>query len=180
MPRHGLCRRMTGSTADALFDAALLRRAPQLTVEPETAAHRSFLAELFAACSPLSAVLPPAMMDMQFATQDASFSSDHPAAMRRIVCWNWQPVGRIVVAWDAPGSILGVDIAVHPDGRASGAGLAMLRAWVDVADVLGRRCTLNVVATNPAQRIYQRLGFRAVGAVDPEAAYIAMERPHSA
>lgn len=168
---------MTPPTADALFDAALLRRAPQLVVEPETAAHRPFLADLFAACSPLAGLLPAALMDMQFATQDASFANDHPQAMRRIVCWNGQPIGRIVIAWDAPDTILGVDIAVHPDGRASGAGLAMLRAWVDVADVLGRPCTLNVVATNPAQRIYQRLGFRSVGAIDPEAAYIAMARP---
>lgn len=164
-------------TADALFDAALLRRAPHVTVESETAAHRPFLAELFAACSPLAGLLPPALMDMQFATQDASFASDHPQAMRRIVLWSGQPVGRIVIAWDEPDTILGVDIAVHPAGRASGAGLAMLRAWVDVADVLGRPCTLNVVATNPAQRIYQRLGFRSVGAIDPEAAYIAMTRP---
>ena len=171
---------MTRATADALFDAALLRRAPQLVVDPETAAHRPFLAELFAACSPLAGLLPPALMEMQFTTQDASFANDHPQAMRRIIGWNSHPVGRIVIAWDAPDSALGVDIAVHPDGRASGAGLAMLRAWVDVADALGRPCRLNVVATNPAQRIYQRLGFRAVCAVDPEAAYIAMERPPSA
>ena len=168
---------MTRATADALFDAAMLRRSPQLTVEAETAAHRPFLASLFAACSPLAGLLPPALMEMQFATQDASFASDHPQAMRRIVGWNGQPVGRIVIAWDAPDSALGVDIAVHPEGRASGAGLAMLRAWVDVADALGRPCTLNVVATNPAQRIYQRLGFRPVAAVDTEAAYIAMARP---
>lgn len=167
---------MTCASADALFDAALLRRAPQIVVEPETAAHRPFLAALFAACSPLAGMLPPGLMDMQFATQDASFASDHPQAMRRIVMWNGQAVGRIIIAWDAPGSALGVDIAVHPDGRASGAGLAMLRAWLDVADALGRRCTLNVVANNPAQRIYYRLGFRAVGPDDPEAAYIAMVR----
>ncbi len=168
---------MTVPAADTLFDAALVRRAPQLTVEAETADHRPFLAELFAACSPLAEVLPPALMEMQFATQDASFASDHPQAMRRIVRWEGLPVGRIVIAWDTPGSILGVDIAVHPEGRGSAAGLAMLRAWVDVADALGRPCTLNVVATNPALRIYQRLGFHAVGEVDPEAAYIAMHRP---
>lgn len=168
---------MNHPTADALFDAALLHRAPHLSVEPETTDHRPFLAELFAACSPLTGMLPPALMDMQFATQNASFANDHPLAMRRIVFWNGQPVGRIVIAWEAPDAILGVDIAVHPDRRASGAGLAMLRAWVDVADALRRPCALNVVATNPAQRIYQRLGFRPAAAVDPEAAYIAMERP---
>lgn len=168
---------MTRPTANALFDATLLRRAPQLVVETETAAHRPFLVELFVACSPLAGLLPPALMEMQFATQDASFANDHPQAMRRIVFWNGQPVGRIVIAWDAPDSILGVDIAVHPDGRTSGAGLAMLRAWIDVADALRRPCTLNVVATNPAQRIYRRLGFRPVGPIDPEAAYVAMARP---
>lgn len=168
---------MIHPTAETLFDAALVSRAPQLAVGPETVTHRPFLAALFAACSPLAGMLPPALMDMQFAAQDASFASDHPQAMRRIVGWNGRPVGRIVIAWDTPDSILGVDIAVHPDGRASGAGLAMLRAWLDVADVLGRPCTLNVVATNPAQRIYRRLGFRAVGAVDSEAAYVAMHRP---
>ena len=60
---------MTRATADALFDAALLRRAPQFVVDPETAAHRPFLAELFAACSPLAGLLPPALMEMQFTTR---------------------------------------------------------------------------------------------------------------
>jgi GNAT superfamily N-acetyltransferase len=168
---------MTASSPEFLFDSALIRRAPQLAVAPESPAHRAFLSGLFAACSPLVDVLPSAMMEMQFAAQDASFRHDHPLAMRRITTWQGAPVGRIIVDWDMDDGTLGVDIAVNPAARASGAGLAMLRAWVEVADALGLPAKLNVLSSNPVQRIYQHLGFRPVAGSETDAAYITMTRP---
>jgi predicted GNAT family acetyltransferase len=42
---------------------------------------------------------------------------------------------------------------------------------------MGRLCTLDVIANNPAMRIYQRLGFVPVDQTDEYQAVIAMLRP---
>lgn len=162
--------------AEALFDAAFIRRAPMLTGVAESERHRSDLMAMAAACSPLATLLPPAMLDQQTIAQDRTFRSSHPLAMRRVALAGDIMVGRIIVDWQDEVVSYGLDIAVHPAHRSSGAGLAMLRAWIEVADRLGRRCTLDVIADNPAQRIYRRLGFVPVGSGEVDAPYVAMER----
>lgn len=164
--------------ADAaqLFDTALMARLPRFGVEPEDIRHRPLLLDLMIACSPLAGLLPPAMLEMQFDGQDAGFVAEWPLATRRVVTLDGAVIGRIILDWQAADRSHGVDIAVHPDHRSSGAGLAMLRAWLDVADRSGRRCTLDVIADNPARRIYRRLGF-VEHAAEPGAPYLFMERP---
>ena len=162
--------------AGQLFDAALMARAPHLGVEPEDIRHRPLLLELMIACSPLAGLLRPSMLAMQFDGQDIGFLAEWPLATRRVVTLGRAVIGRIILDWQVDDRSHGVDIAVHPDHRSSGAGLAMLRAWIDVADRTGRRCTLDVIADNPARRIYRRLGFVEQDA-EPGAPYIFMERP---
>ena len=159
----------------AEFDPAFGRRAPHLGIVREMPDHRATLRDLMIACSPLRDLLPGALLDLQFESQDSSFRAARPRAMRRIVMLGAQPIGRIIVDWDQPGASHGVDIAVHPDHRRSGAALAMLRAWIGVADASGRACTLDVIADNPARRIYQRLGFVEQPG-DPAAPYAFMQR----
>ena len=158
-----------------LFDRALTIRAPHLRAEPERPEHRQPLLDLTIACSPLVALLPRAMLELQFTAQDATFLAHRPRAMRRVVMDSNMVIGRIIVDWPDATTSHGVDIAVHPDHRTSGAGLAMLRAWLDVADADGRCCTLDVIADNPARRIYQRLGF-VEDAGEPGAPYCFMTR----
>ncbi len=146
----------------AAFDAALRMRAPGHDVRPEAPDDHAFLADLFAAVSPLRDLLPPALLAQQAATADAHFRNVFPDAMRRIVTDKQTPVGRIVVDWTQAGHSIGVDIAVLPE--AGGIGLAMLRAWLATADALARPCRLNVVRTNPARAIYARLGFQEIEA----------------
>ncbi|HSK08371.1 MAG TPA: ribosomal protein S18-alanine N-acetyltransferase [Vicinamibacterales bacterium] len=57
------------------------------------------------------------------------------------------------------------NIAVHPDQRGQGAGLAVLRFVLRLAAGLGaRRATLEVRRSNmAARRLYERLGFRIAG-----------------
>ena len=162
--------------AGQLFDAALTARAPHLGVEPEDIRHRPLLLGLMIACSPLAGLLPPPMLEMQFDGQDIGFLAEWPLATRRVVTLGDAVVGRIILDWQADDRSHGVDIAVHPAHRSSGAGLAMLRAWIDVADRSGRRCTLDVIADNPASRIYRRLGF-VEREGDSGSPYLFMERP---
>lgn len=99
-----------------------------------------------------------------------------PQAMRRVVRLSGALIARIIVDWQVPGESHGVDIAVHPDHRNSGAGLAMLRAWLAVADEQGCTCTLDVIADNTARTIYRRLGFVEEPS-EANDAYRSMSRP---
>lgn len=148
----------------ARFDEAFAARAPALACRAEQAADSAFLTDLAIACSPLAGTLPEPMLAQQAAFQHAAHNAAHPRAMRRIALRGDRPLGRIMVTWDAHESY-GVDIAVLPDARATGMGLHLLRAWLDVVDRLGLPARLEVRADNPAGRVYARLGFTAV--LDP-------------
>ncbi len=70
-------------------------------------------------------------------------------------------------------------LAVHPDRHGQGAGTALLRAVIDLADnwLLLERLQLSVLETNPrAQALYERMGFavegRKRGAVVSEGRYV--------
>jgi ribosomal protein S18 acetylase RimI-like enzyme len=81
-----------------------------------------------------------------------------------------KPVGaawaRHIPAEDNPFYIDGrspvVSIAVRDDTRGKGVGETLLRTLVDEAAARGLRLTLDVRETNPAKRLYERLGFRRV------------------
>lgn len=147
--------------------------APGLTIRPEVEGDRAFLVHLFCACSPLAATLPRLLLERQAALQIDAHRASHPCGMRRIVEDFEGPIGRVVLDWAGLGSVHGVDIAVLPDRRSSGAGLGMLRAWLEVADAIGRVARLEVTHDNPARRLYARLGFRALD----NGPVVTMERP---
>jgi ribosomal protein S18 acetylase RimI-like enzyme len=160
--------------ATATFDAAMARRLPHVQMRAENDDDAAFLTQLFADCSPMAGTLPQPMIAQQADFANRSFRSVYPNAMQRIACIAGEPVGRIMVDWE---SGHGVDIAVLQSARKSGLALAMLRSWLEVADLLGRECTLEVLATNPAMRIYQRLGFSVVGESKDFQPVIDMLRP---
>lgn len=161
----------------AAFDAAMYRLLPAAELRPEQDADRDFLLHLFAACSPLAGILPAAMLTQQAELANNGFRSVSPAAMFRIASIDHEPAGRFAVDWNRNGVSHGIDLAVLPECRRSGLGLAMLRAWLAVADDHGLPCALEVVASNPARRIYQRLGFTPVPGMDETYAVIEMARP---
>jgi GNAT superfamily N-acetyltransferase len=158
----------------AMFVRQMKHRAPGLATRLETDADRAFLQSLFIACSPMRTLLPASLLEQQAAMQIESHNSAHPAAMRCIIANTDGDIGRIMVDWGSAHSH-GVDIAVFPDARASNAGMAMLRSWIDTADSLCLSCSLDVLTTNPARHIYRRLGFQGID--DASAASIRMERP---
>jgi ribosomal protein S18 acetylase RimI-like enzyme len=146
--------------ASRAFDTAFAAHAPAgLGVRAEPDADAAFLRELFLASYPLRDILPPPVLAQQIALRLATFRRGFPDAMRRIVVGPSGPLGRIIVDWRHPAGPHCADIAVMPaDGR-RGAGTAMLRAWIDVAEAHGLACTLTVAPDNPARALYARLGF---------------------
>jgi ribosomal protein S18 acetylase RimI-like enzyme len=157
------------------FDVAFAQRAPDLHVTPEADSDRTTLRDLFAACSPLGNLLAGPLLEMQFASQDATMRTMHPLAMRRVVRLSGELIGRIIVDWQAPGASHCVDIAVHPNHQKKGIGRALLQAWLAVADAQARVCTLDVIADNPVRAIYAWLGF-VEEPCEPDAPYRHMVR----
>ena len=68
------------------------------------------------------------------------------------------------------------DLAVHPDHRGNGIGQRLLLAVEERAKALGCcRVTLEVHATNPARRLYERFGFE--GAESPGQTTLFLTKP---
>lgn len=143
------------------FDRLLRSRSARLDCHPEQTSDLPFVHRLAARCSPLAFLVPEPVLQQQAEAQEASHRAHHPNAMRRVVTVDGAPAARIVVDW-APSHVAhGVDIAVLPELRSSGAGLHMLRAWLDAADEGAWECVLEVNRDNPAMRLYAYLGFQA-------------------
>ncbi len=85
-------------------------------------------------------------------------------------------MGRIVIDWDVAGAMHCVDVAVLPDARGMRVSLALLETWLEVADALDWRCTLQVLAENPAVRLYRRLEFVEAPGQDPADPIVNMVR----
>lgn len=77
---------------------------------------------------------------------------------------------RSVVHMEGGDGVHVVDLALLPEHRGAGVGEALLTRVVGD----GRRVSLSVVRTNPAQRLYRRLGFEVV---DEDDVYLHMQRP---
>jgi ribosomal protein S18 acetylase RimI-like enzyme len=160
----------------ASYDDAFTARAPRLRCRSEDAADAAFLIDLAMACSPLAGVIPDPMLLQQAELQHAAHDGAHPHAMHRIAMREGVPVGRIMIDWDAAESHC-VDVAVLPEHQGKGIGLALLRAWLDVADLRGQPARLEVRADNPAARIYLRLGFQPVADLRGWSPVVTMLRP---
>lgn len=161
---------------EAAFDASMKRRLPRIEMRPETIEDAGFLIALHIACSPMADMLPEAMLIQQAELANRGFRAASSTAMRRIAIIERQPVGRIIVDWHDGANSHGIDIAVMPHSRKTGLGLYMLQSWIGVADSLGRCCTLDVLAHNPARKIYERLGFLPTANMDESYAVIKMLR----
>jgi ribosomal protein S18 acetylase RimI-like enzyme len=104
-----------------------------------------------------------AFMEMQFEAQRGDYERRHPNALCQVVELRRCPVGRLWVAQDARSLVL-LDIALLAGLRGQGIGSDCLRHVQRRAAAAGLDVELQVVHGNPAQRLYERLGFRNVGA----------------
>ena len=82
------------------------------------------------------------------------------------------PVGRLYLA-RVEGGVRIVDVALVPECRGAGIGGAILSDVIDAADTAGESVMLQVERTNPAARLYLRLGFEPD---DRGGMYVAMVR----
>jgi len=131
-------------------------------------ADRPFLLGLYA--STRAAELAPlpwppeqkaAFVEMQFAAQWRHYRATIPHGAWLIIEHQGRPVGRLYLEHGAA-RLQVVDIALVDAWRDRGVGTTLLRALKASADRQGRVLGLFVEKSNPALRLYQRLGFRVM------------------
>src|SRR5215218_5918637 len=98
---------------------------------------------------------------MQYAAQNKGYIQQFPNSSRDIIELDGRPVGRLIVDRQ-PTQFECVDISLLPQHRNSGIGTEVLKSLLDECASAEKSCVLQVLGTNPAVRLYQRMGFRII------------------
>jgi ribosomal protein S18 acetylase RimI-like enzyme len=153
---------------------------PDVRLRPVVLADEEFLAVLYASTReeelaplPWPAEQKRAFLAQQFAAQSAHYAKHYAGASFQLVLVDGEPAGRLIVA-RREGAIRIVDIALMPAHRRRGIGTGLLRPLLEEGDATGAVVSIHVERSNPARRLYERLGFLVVAG---EGAYLRMERP---
>lgn len=105
--------------------------------------------------------LARSFITMQFNAQRQSNEGRYPGSQNSVVLLDEEPIGRILV--DRTGDeIVLIDIAILPEHRNAGIGGVLLRDLLQEAETAGKQVRLSIFLSNPAIRLYQRLGFSTV------------------
>jgi ribosomal protein S18 acetylase RimI-like enzyme len=124
---------------------------------------------------------PPAQQEaflrMQFNAQQQWYSATYSAAENQIIEQDNEPIGRMIVQREG-GIWRLLDISLLPEHRGRGIGSELLRTLIEQCGRSGAVLQLQVLNTNPAHRLYTRLGFIKTG---EDQIYTQMEmRPRTA
>jgi len=103
-----------------------------------------------------------AFVEHQFAAQDHHYRSNYPGATFDVVEVDGEAAGRLYVFRGAE-DIRIMDIALAPGFRGRGIGTELLRGLMAEASATNRSLSIHVEVDNPAQRLYERLGFVPAG-----------------
>jgi ribosomal protein S18 acetylase RimI-like enzyme len=116
-----------------------------------------------------------AFLQLQYRAQQQYYATHFAQATRQIICYDGQPVGRLIVA-STDEEVRLADIAILPAYRNAGIGTTLLEDLLTTAAQTGRPVRLHVEAHNRARRLYERLGFTVVTTTGP---YYLMEKSPS-
>jgi len=112
---------------------------------------------------PLSAEQLEAILKMQFIAQQRGYEAQHPLADHHIILFEDEEIGRILLDRSKDRFHL-ADITLLPEFRGRGIGSLLLKNLQEEAALAGKSFGLFVFLSNPAKRLYERLGFSEVGA----------------
>jgi len=119
---------------------------------------------------------PPVQQEMflrmQFTAQQQWYSMSYAQAEHHVIELEGVPIGRLMVSRAEPAAVL-VDIALLPEHRGKGIGSGLIRDLIQQCNRDKLPLRLQVLKTNPAQHLYERLGFIRTG---EDQIYIQMER----
>jgi len=136
-----------------------------VSLRPATEADEDFLFELFASTrrDEFKVLLADeaqleALVKMQFNLQRRQYEAGYPEADHKIILRDGQPIGRLFVD-ESDREFTLVDIALLPEHRNSGIGTYLIQQLLSRAANKEKPVRLHVVKSNPARRLYERLGF---------------------
>jgi ribosomal protein S18 acetylase RimI-like enzyme len=101
-----------------------------------------------------------AFIAMQFNAQNQQYAMSYPQAEHKIIVLYEDQIGRLIVDKSDTGFTL-VDIALLPAHRGAGIGTHLIEDLLTKAGLAGKPVTLSVWHTNPAKKLYERMGFSA-------------------
>lgn len=152
-------------------------------LRPETPEDQPSLRQLFRmergmafALLPLPEEQKHQLLDNQFDFQLKHYRAAYPGFDILVLAHGAAPCGRLCLAREADDMVL-VDILIDPARRRQGIGGALIRALQEHASALGLGVRLHVDKTNPAQALYQRLGFTILA--DKEVSWAMIWRANS-
>lgn len=136
-----------------------------ITLHPLEAADESFSFRVYASTRTDEMALldwsqeeKEAFLSMQFAAQSQSYRMQFPDARYEIIQCDGIAVGRLITS-RTPELLSVTDIALLPEFRGRGVGSEIIRRLQAEAAANGQALGLHVEVFNPAQHLYQRLGF---------------------
>lgn len=148
-----------------------------ITLRPSTDADYDFMRVLYHSAReeemkhfPLGEEQKQAFLDWQFQCQWTHYREHYPTCDWRIIERGGERVGRLLVdRW--PDQIRIVDIAILAAARGAGVGTMLMQEILEEGRQAKKPVTIHVEVFNPAQNLYQRLGFQQV---DSSGAYHLM------
>lgn len=138
-------RPATDDDRELLFDVYASTRADELAPVPWTAGQKR------------------AFLRQQFDAQDRWWRLQYPDCSFQVIEIDGRAAGRLYVDRRV-GEIRLVDIALLPEYRRCGAGTRLIADLQREAEAAGLPLTIHVERFNPARALYERLGFREIGA----------------
>jgi len=102
------------------------------------------------------------LIGMQYDAQRLQYSRDFPGARHDILLVDGEPAGRLMVQESDDWHLI-VDVAILPKFRGLGIGSSVIGAEQERARSEGKSLGLQVLVTNRAVRLYERLDFRVTG-----------------
>ena len=114
-----------------------------------------------------------AFLRMQFSAQQQWYSISYAQAEHHIIELDGVAIGRLMVSRHQPAAVL-VDIALLPEHRGKGIGSNLIGDLIQQCNREKLPLRLQVLKTNPALHLYERLGFNRTG---EDQIYVQMEKP---
>jgi ribosomal protein S18 acetylase RimI-like enzyme len=149
-----------------------------ITLRPATPADEAFELDLYAGTRwdelklvEWSDLQKQTFLKMQFTARQQQYRLRYPQAIDRIILLHSEAIGRLLVDREERYLVL-IDIALLPAHQNRGVGTRLVQSLLDEAAANGKSVRLQVLATNPAIRMYERLGFAAT---DNDGTYLEMK-----
>ena len=137
----------------------------EISLRPATSLDQPFLIAVYAesreaelAATGWSDEEKSAFCRSQFEAQDAHYREHFPGCEFLVIEEGTKPVGRLYID-RRPDEIRLVDIALLKDRRGRGIGGRLIQGILDEAANNGLMVRIHVERSNPARRLYDRLGF---------------------